>query len=220
MIKLETHELKGKIQISESPMRSQVLMGHINLLENTKHWLLVNVCITNSPIDFSSCLGMFWVQKIFSLFGNLWPKIWTRAFFEREKTYLKDWHGGVESRAGRMIGAFTVCCWGHLHNNLVNKQTNNQHQHIKSGDNIVINWPGQLFMELNLCYKRSQMWNFWWEWSRDYDTDRKLGLQIRGVTVSCLWWKGEVATVISWRRWWKLPATKVKVRWKWKVRWK
>ena len=50
----------------------------------------------------------------------------------------------------------------------------------------------------------------------DIDTDRKLGLQIRGVTVSCLWWKCEVPTVISWRRWWKLPRMKVKVRWKWK----
>ena len=34
------------------------------------------------------------------------------------------------------------------------------------------------------------------------DTDRKLGLKIRGVTVSRLGGKCEVATVISWRRWW------------------
>ena len=36
----------------------------------------------------------------------------------------------------------------------------------------------------------------------DTDTDRKLGLEIRGVTVSCFRGKCEVATVISWRRWW------------------
>ena len=39
-------------------------------------------------------------EKLTSRIGILKPK----------KTNLKDWHGGVESRAGRMIGAFTVCC--------------------------------------------------------------------------------------------------------------
>ena len=34
------------------------------------------------------------------------------------------------------------------------------------------------------------------------DTDRKLGLEICGVTVSRLGGKCEVATVIRWWRWW------------------
>ena len=36
----------------------------------------------------------------------------------------------------------------------------------------------------------------------DPDTDRKLGLEICGVTVSRLGGKCEVATVIRWWRWW------------------